>query len=101
MGAQPCALSVDDLATKLALHRLLGLTHVAEGLDSAKAHLEQALRMARAIGMRLEEGRALAALARTGLADDPGAARAEAQRIFEACAAARDLAELTQGGAQD
>ena len=44
--------------------------------------------------MRLDEGRALAALAWTGLAPTPHDELEQARFIFTECGAARDLAEL-------
>ena len=76
------------------LWRLLG-----EALEARKAGLglealERARDLSRAAGMRLEEGRALMAIARRLPTEQQQATLKEARRIFEECGGARELAAL-------
>jgi class 3 adenylate cyclase len=84
----------DFEAEKVPLWRLLGMAQEARENGSGREALEQALDLARTMGRRIEEGRALIALARAGLASDAAGYLAEARAIFASVGAQRDLAEL-------
>lgn len=77
----------------VAPRRVLGMARELQEAGSGRGDLERALVLARDMGMRLEEGRALAALARFGLGESRDL-RGEARRLFEGCGARPDLVAL-------
>ena len=74
--------------------RALGLSRHCLSAAAGKDELQESLSVARSLGMRLDEGRALAALAWTGLAPNGHDGLEQARFIFTECGAARDLAQL-------
>lgn len=75
--------------------RVLGMTEIALGLERARETLTKALEMSRAMGMRLEEARALVALGK--LDGDPQSPHFHrARELFAACGSERGLAELRE-----
>jgi tetratricopeptide (TPR) repeat protein len=81
-------------AEKVPLWRLLGQALERRQTGHGREALEQALALSRQSGRRLEEARALVALARAGLTPDPEAAMAAARTIIEICGSEGDLAAL-------
>jgi GNAT superfamily N-acetyltransferase len=79
---------------KVPLWRLVGQAQELRQPGSGRAALERALELARTTGRRLEEARALAALAQAGFTTDRDAALASARAIFEQSGAERDLVAL-------
>lgn len=75
--------------------RVLGRTETALGRESARETLTKALEMSQAMGMRLEEARALVALGK--LDGDPQSPHFHrARELFAACGSERGLAELRE-----
>jgi hypothetical protein len=81
----------------LALLRLKGMALAAAGADEAQAILDDVHNMSRVMEMRLEEARALVAIAGCTGSD---AALSEAEAIFTACGCDRGLAEVATGRRQ-
>jgi hypothetical protein len=79
---------------EVPLRRLLGLAQERQRPGTGREALERALALARAMGMRLEEGRALVALARAGLAADPEGDLRTAYALFDSCGAVGDMADI-------
>lgn len=76
------------------LRRLLGVALEVRDPGSGRETLEAALDSARSLGMKLEEGKILAALAAHGLVPEPHRAMAEARSILQGCGSVRDVAEI-------
>lgn len=75
--------------------RVLSMSEVALGRESARETLTKALEMSQAMGMRLEEARALVALGK--LDGDPQSPHFHrARELFAACGSERGLAELRE-----
>jgi tetratricopeptide (TPR) repeat protein len=81
-------------AEKVPLWRLLGQALERRQPGHGREALERALALARQSGRRLEEARALVALARAGLTPDPEAAITAARAIIGTCGSEGDLAAL-------
>ncbi len=79
----------------VAAFRALGSALCARDVDAGRVYLERALGLSRELGMKLEEGRALAALGSV-VKERSNSYFDRAQQLFEECEAERGLAELDE-----